>query len=174
MRRVLSRGRGRVFSDRVQCARSRWIRPQRKSLSSFSKIMGVWCGYQGRHHSWPASPSSVAYRPRLIAWQRPRNSTRGLFSRAPVVEVDPLRGLKMTELQQPLWGCGARILIRSRSGGFASFRLRLYGDEHPRAVLVGWVRSRPPPVRVTRSLITRMGVTSMPSRANNLRSRRSS
>lgn len=40
--------------------------------------------------------------------------------------------------------------------------------------LLGGIRSRLPPVGMTRSLITRMGVTSMPSCANNSRSRRTS
>jgi hypothetical protein len=40
--------------------------------------------------------------------------------------------------------------------------------------LLGGIRSGVPPVGVTRSLITRIGVTSMPSCANNSKSRRSS
>ena len=63
---------------------------------------------------------------------------------------------------------------RGDKGGFASFLLRLYEDERSRAVLVGWDTLEAPTYRMTRSLITRMGVTSMLSCANNSRSCRSS
>jgi hypothetical protein len=56
---------------------------------------------------------------------------------------------------------------------FASFLLRPSATNARAPFLLGGIRLRLPPVGMTRSLISRTGVTSIPSCANNSRSRRS-